>query len=169
MTSRSASGNGSARSSVASASVKIALLAPMPSASVATAAKVNPGDCLSRRIATTRSWPAVRYPLKCAHDAISLSSEADALASQPVKVPETLARRFARGAGRHAVRDEIARVHLEMKRDLLVHFLFDGRHPDPRPRILLHWASRIFETPAANARQASVSAVSCVRPRCVRR
>jgi hypothetical protein len=47
-TRRSASGNGSGRSSTAFTTLKIALVAPIPSASVSAATSVKPGDCASR-------------------------------------------------------------------------------------------------------------------------
>ena len=44
-----------------------------------------------------------------------------------VEVSETLSRGLAGGVRWQALRDQIARVHLEMKRELLVDFLLDGR------------------------------------------
>jgi hypothetical protein len=51
LTRRSASGYGSGRSRTAFTTLKIALLAPMPTASVATATSVKPGAWRSRRSA----------------------------------------------------------------------------------------------------------------------
>ena len=53
--SRSGAVNGSGRSSVASASAKIALLAPIPSASVSTATSANPGAAFICRAANRTS------------------------------------------------------------------------------------------------------------------
>jgi hypothetical protein len=50
-------GNGLKRT--ASSSVKIVAFAPMPSASVAIAAVVNPGVCHSERVAYLTSWNSV--------------------------------------------------------------------------------------------------------------
>ena len=50
-TSRSGSTNPNGRNSTASTTVNIALLAPMPSASVSTTASVNPGLLRSERAA----------------------------------------------------------------------------------------------------------------------
>ena len=58
ITRRSGSGNGRGRSSVASTSAKIALLAPMPSASVIAAMHVKPGErfsCLHANRTSSRS------------------------------------------------------------------------------------------------------------------
>src|SRR5437773_11047107 len=52
----SASGYGSGRSRTALTMLKMAVLAPMPSASVRTATKVNPGDLRSWRRANFRSF-----------------------------------------------------------------------------------------------------------------
>ena len=52
----SGSRNGSGRSNVASTSAKIALLAPMPSASVSAATKVKPGAARICRRANTTSY-----------------------------------------------------------------------------------------------------------------
>ena len=49
LTSRSAPGKGSGRSSVPSTTEKMAVFAPIPSASVAMAMKLNPGDFSSMR------------------------------------------------------------------------------------------------------------------------
>jgi len=57
-TSRLGSGNGSGRSITACTTVKIAVFAPMPSASVSTAAMVNPGARRSMRLAYWISWRA---------------------------------------------------------------------------------------------------------------
>jgi hypothetical protein len=54
-TRRSGSPNGSGRSSVASTSAKIALLAPMPSARVSVATSMKAGEPFSWRIANFRS------------------------------------------------------------------------------------------------------------------
>src|SRR3954452_18356307 len=53
---RSGSLNGSGRSSIASITLKIALFAPIPSASVAIAIKVKPGDFSNIRRAYFRSF-----------------------------------------------------------------------------------------------------------------
>src|SRR5207302_3242084 len=52
----SASGYGSGRSRTALTMLKMAVLAPIPSASVRTATKVNPGDLRSWRRANVRSF-----------------------------------------------------------------------------------------------------------------
>src|SRR5438270_13541266 len=55
VTMRCASGYGSGRSKTALTMLKIAVFAPMPSASVRTATRVNPGDLRSWRRANLRS------------------------------------------------------------------------------------------------------------------
>ena len=55
ITRRSAWPNGSGRISAASASAKMALLTPMPSASVSAATSVNPGDEINCRTASRTS------------------------------------------------------------------------------------------------------------------
>src|SRR6476659_8299523 len=56
LTSRSASGKGNGRSSTPSTTEKIAVFAPIPSASVKTATRVNAGDLRSWRKASFRSF-----------------------------------------------------------------------------------------------------------------
>src|SRR5215471_8847889 len=56
LTSCSACGYGKGSKSVASTTVKIAVVAPIPSAIVITAVKVNPGDFQSWRRANLRSF-----------------------------------------------------------------------------------------------------------------
>src|SRR5438477_6001362 len=53
---RSAAGYGSGRSKTALTMLKIAVFAPIPSASVSTATRVNPGDLRSWRKANFRSF-----------------------------------------------------------------------------------------------------------------
>src|SRR3954471_10634805 len=57
-TMRSASLNGNGRSSMVSITLKMALFAPIPSASVAIAMKVKPGDFSNMRTAYFRSFIA---------------------------------------------------------------------------------------------------------------
>ena len=61
--SRSCCGKGNGRSMIESTIEKIAVLAPIPSASVITAVSVNPGDFLSCRNANFRSFSIVPYRL----------------------------------------------------------------------------------------------------------
>src|SRR4029450_4721852 len=59
---RSGLGYGSGRSTTRSRTVKMAVVAPTPSASASTAAIVNPGVRRSRRQPKRRSWKNVSMP-----------------------------------------------------------------------------------------------------------
>ena len=74
-TSRSGSPNGSGRSSVASTSAKMALLAPMPSASVSVATSVKPGERSQLPERELHIVAELLEPLRQAHVTISLSAK----------------------------------------------------------------------------------------------
>src|SRR5262249_48576811 len=65
LTSCSACGYGNGSKSAASTTVKIAVVAPMPSAIVITAMKVNPGDFRSWRRANLRSF--ISFGAQCSN------------------------------------------------------------------------------------------------------
>ena len=71
-------------------------------------------------------------PLDEAHLTISLSAKIDASPFQPLDVAEAAGGHLASGLGVHPAGNQIARVHLEMEDDLLVHLLLERHGPQPR-------------------------------------
>ena len=68
-------------------------------------------------------------------------------------VAQPAERQLARGRRIHAARDELARAHLDVQRELFVDLLLERHAPQPRTEGALHVANRTFETPAENRRQ----------------
>ena len=169
VTSRSGSPKGSGRSSVASTSAKMALLAPMPSASVSVATSVKAGELLQLPERELHVVAELLEPLGEAHLTISLSAQVGHRSFEARDIAQPADRQLARGRRIHAARDELARPHLDVERELFVDFLIDRDAPQPRPKGALHVANRTFETPAENRRQVAISAASCSRPASVRR
>ena len=151
MTRRSASGYGSGRTSVASASANIALLAPMPSASVRTATAVNAGDDFSCRNANLHVLPALVEPLRESHLTISLSAEVHTGALEAAPTSPSRASTISRAIRGSIPFSTSSRVRISTWKAI------SRRPPDQRVPATatirserLIGASRIFETPAAN-------------------
>ena len=161
-------GYGSGRSSVASTSAKIALLAPMPSASVSVATSVNAGavrNCRNANLMSSRNSSSHRVTL---HLTISLSAKVHTRPLEAAHVAHLLDRQRARGRRIHAAGDELARAHLDVQRDLFVELLIERHAPQPRTQGTLHVANT-FETPVENFFHVAISAASCSRPASVSR
>ena len=117
-TRRSACGYGSARSSTPFTTLNIAVVAPMPSASVATATTLNAGVRASDRAANRMSRNDVvdergrRETARLPHMVCHARDGA-----------EVTLRFGARASRRHSLRDERGRLHLDVK----AHFVVDVR------------------------------------------
>ena len=150
MTSRSGSRKGSGRSSVASTSAKMALLAPMPSASVIAATHVNAGARPQLPDRELHIVSELFEPLGEPHVTISLSAQVHTGSFEACDVAQPADGDVARGLRVHAALDELARPHLDVKGDLLVDLLIERHAPQPRSKGALHGANSTFETPAEN-------------------
>ena len=154
---------------MASTSAKIALLAPMPSASVSVATSVKAGELPQLPEREFQIVPELLEPEGDAHFTISLSAKVGHRAFEARDVAQSTERQLAGGLRIHAALDELARPHLDVQRELFVDLLIDRDAPQPRTKGALHVESRTFETPAENRRQVAISAASCSRPASVSR
>ena len=164
VTSCRASPYGSGRNSVASTSAKIALLAPMPSASVSDRHQREGRRAL--HLAKRKPHVVAQFfePQGETHLTISLSAQAGHLLFEACHIAEALDRLFASRVRIHSAIDELAGTHLDVQRELLVDFLIDRDPPEPRTKGALHVENSTFETPAEKRRHVAISASSCVRP-----
>ena len=132
--------NGSGRRNVASARAKIALSAPMPSASVSAATNVKTGRCLHltqrRRDVRHGTLPAIE----------SHASRDLAFSPRPTQVRFSLQTSPSRASTIsrailliHAAFDELTRAHFDVKGDLFVDFL--GRVALPKATIAMSVSS----------------------------
>ena len=116
MTRRSGSRNGSGRSSVASTSAKIALLAPMPSASVSVATSVKAGERSQLPERELQIVAELVEPLRrrAFHD-LSFCQGPLIVRLRLRDVAQPAERQLARGLRIHAALDELARPHLDVQ------------------------------------------------------
>ena len=129
----------------------MALLAPMPSASVSTATAAKPGALPQLPQREPDVGPRFLEPRRQSHLTVPLSRDRHA------RPPHAL------DVGR-IDRLAFAAAHLEVEGQLLLDLLLDRHPPQPRPQGSPHWASRMRETPEMNWSHAAVSAASCARP-----
>ena len=174
-TTRSESGNGKGRNRTAFTTVKIAVFAPMPSASVSTATSVKPGLFASVRTAYRRScW---RWSIQ------HRRPDGPRILADPHDVAEGAARGVARIVGRRALRHALFGFELEMGANLARQIVVAvGWHCSSRggpsssltilrrERLRSAYAGRSMRVIArAIARHRDSSTVSCLRPDGVRR
>ena len=168
-TRRSACGYGNARSSTASTSAKSALLAPIPSASVAVAASVKPGACRSRRAASeaSRASASSRGKPKTARLSSRRRSGFPSRRRAARRASSSLVTPRARGVGLH--REVALQLLLELAVELGA--LAEKREPaQQRFETRAHQAvSSTRAMASTSASQCSRSASSCFFPRGVSR
>ena len=123
--------NGNGRRNVASASAKIALLAPIPSASVSAATAVKPGNASHLPKRRRDIGTQLLDELSQAHLSISLSAKVHAGPLEPADVTKPREHHLARNPRIHSSIDELSSTHLDMEGDLLIHFLGDVDTPKP--------------------------------------
>ena len=124
--------NGKGRRKVASASANIALLAPMPSASVSAATQREARRCLHLPERVRHIVPELFEPLCQPHFSFSLSAQVFARAFELSEIADARQHDLARGLRVHAALDQFARAHLDVELELFVHFLVERHAPQPR-------------------------------------
>ena len=122
-------------STTACTTLKIAVVAPMPSASVSTAAIVKPGFVRHCRNANGTSCRSSSSQSRRAHGVVALPAQARELRFDARRSPTGAARARAPRADRSRV-DQLPRAQLDVMGELVVHFLLDRHAPQQRSQPL---------------------------------
>ena len=110
----------------------MALLAPMPSASVNVATSVKAGEPFSWRMREFQIAAELVEPLREAHVAVSPSAKCRHRLFEARDIAEPAERQLARGRRIHAALDELARAHLDVQGELFVDLALERHAPQPR-------------------------------------
>ena len=165
---RSGSGYAYGLSTTACTTLKIAVVAPRPSASVNTAASVNPGFARNCRKANVRVLPQLVLPIAARPRRVALAAQARELGPDARLLNPAPCLR-ARLDGIDALVDQLLRSQLDVMIELLLHFLIDRHAPQQRSQPLANShrytpLSSTRLTAAENSVQAAVWLASCCRP-----
>ena len=120
---RSGCANGNGRSTTLSTALKIAVVAPMPSARVSTAKVVNAGAVKELPNGIRDVLTQLVQPLAALALAVTRVSQRRTLGGDRRQVAKGAQRFGAGGLGSNATFDEFARAHLDVELEFLAHVL----------------------------------------------